>query len=273
MNIYKFIQSNFRNLFFVGASVFILFYLLSFFLPVTYKSTAILFPTDRSNQSVLSDSSVLGSVFGVSALDPEIQRHLSILNSGDFIYDFLISNQYLDEILERDINYDDKSLMENFQYKYSSINRFKKCFYSVFDQTTGELKFEFVWADRAKAAEILKNLISYLNSNTAQKVIRRSELNIEYLLSFASQTPNQVTSLGLTTATNKLLESESQKIMYATTVPDYAFQIIDSPDIKPERHSPNRFFIALCAAIILVSARLLYLLNKDGHITFGSNAK
>ena len=84
-------------------------------------------------------------------------------------------------------------------------------------------------------------------------------MNIEYLLTFLRNNPNQEASYGLIVATNNLLESESKKIMFATTVPDYAFQIIDSPSITPERHSPNRFFIGLCAAIIFAISRIIYL--------------
>ncbi len=259
MNFYKLIQINIKNLIILGAVAFILFYIISFFLPVTYKSTAKLFPTDRSNQSILNDSSPLNSFLGVGSIDPTVKRHISILNSEDFIFNFLLENQYLHLILDRSIDYADEEVNKDYNLKYSAVRMFKSKFYSSYDITTGEMKFDFIWSDRVTAAEILSSLIDHLNIQIAQKEIERSQLNIEYLLSFLRMNPNQEASYGLITATNSLLESESKKIMFATTVPDYAFQIIDSPSIRPERHSPNRFFIGLCAAIILVISRLIYL--------------
>lgn len=259
MNFYKLIQINIKSLIFLGALTFILFYLISFLLPITYKSTAKLFPTDRSNQSMLNESSPLNSFLGVGAMDPNVKRHVSILNSEDFIFNFLLENQYLHLILDRNIDYANEEVNNDYKLKYSAVRIFKSKFYSAYDITTGEMKFDFIWDDRFVAAKILTNLIDHLNIQIAQKEIQRSQMNIEYLLTFLRNNPNQEASYGLIVATNNLLESESKKIMFATTVPDYAFQIIDSPSITPERHSPNRFFIGLCAAIIFAISRIIYL--------------
>ena len=209
MNFYKLIQLNIKSLIFIGALTFVLFYLISFFLPVTYKSTAKLFPTDRSNQSILNDSSPLNSFLGVGAIDPTVKRHISILNSEDFIFNFLLENQYLHLILERNIDYSDKEIINDYKLKYSAVRIFKSKFYSAYDITTGEMKFDFIWGDRVLAAEILSKLIDHLNIQIAQKEIERSQLNIEYLLSFLRMNPNQEASYGLISATNSLLESES----------------------------------------------------------------
>ena len=47
------------------------------------------------------------------------------------------------------------------------------------------------------AAKILSNLIDHLNIQIAQKEIERSQMNIEYLLSFLRNNPNQEASYGL----------------------------------------------------------------------------
>lgn len=233
---------------------FLVGYLSSFLLTDFYKSESKLFPSDINQRSSISSSAnSLQSLIGVSAgIEPRLQRYFSILNSDDFIFNFLTSSGNIDKFLNKSANINDlnsEDILVINAIKDFSVRKFKQHFSSKYEIKTGEITFDFIWSDPVLSSQLLTEYISFFNKHVAELDILKAESNIEYLNNYYNQN-NQSPNLESLKTISALLTYETNRIMYATTTDSYAFEVIDSAAIPRERFKPNRFFLGISSALV-----------------------
>lgn len=236
----------------------------SFLLPVSYRSAATLFPASQLNMQPTGASSALSSLFqGVSPTGSKLNKHFSILNSEDFIYSYLFSSGFIDELYDIP-----KNEVGEYQFKPNknqAAKNFKTRFQSAYDIEKGEVKFYLISSSPAKAADYLNQLIYLLNKEIIAREVVLAKNNIDYLLTY-SQPANSKANLALNQSIASLLTLETKNIMLAETNPYYAFEIIDSASTPSNRYKPNRRFIVLTFGFIGLFSSFIFLIIRNKEI-------
>lgn len=236
----------------------------SLLLPVSYQSAATLFPATESNMQSTGVSSTLSSLIqGSSPVGSKLNKHFSILNSEDFIYSYLFSSGFIEELYEIQTN--DAGEYEFKPNKNQAAKKFKTRFRSAYDIEKGEVKFYLISSSPTKAADYLNQLIYLLNKEIIAREVVLSKNNIDYLLTY-SQPANSKANLALNQSIASLLTHETKNIMKAETNPYYAFEIIDSASTPSNRYKPNRSFIVLTFGFIGLFASFILLIIRNKEI-------
>ena len=238
--------------------------IISLLLPVSFRSAATLFPSSQNDSSVSSTNTTLSSFLNVAnPAGTKLNKNFSILNSEDFIYSYLFSSGFIDELYEIKKNDDG-------EYKYKpnknqAAKKFKTRFQSVYDVEKNVVKFYLISSSPTKAADYLNQLIYLLNKEIIDREVVSAKKNIDYLLTY-SQPVNTKANLELNQSIASLLTYETKKIMLAETNPYYAFEIIDSPSIPSDKYKPNRTFIVLTFGLIGFLIALIFLIFQNKEI-------
>lgn len=259
----KHFLQNKKFIFYVSACFFLAGVITSLLLPVSYRSSATLVPANLSDMNSQGSNSTLSSFFSfTSSGNNKLNKHFSILNSEDFIYSYLFSSGFIEELYNIKKNDEGEYFFK--PNKNQAVKKFKTRFTSVYDIEKSEVKFYLITASPVTAADYLNQLIYLLNKEIISREVISAKKNIDYLLTY-SQPNNLNTNLELNHSIAALLTSETKKIMLAETNPYYAFEIIDSPSLPSDKYKPNRTFIVLTFGLLGVLSSFIFLLltNKD----------
>lgn len=260
-----------KQLLLVSFTVFIFSYSVTLFLPTYYQSSTKLYPSgEQSRSSISSESQLLTSLTGMSKTDPKVMRYFSILNSRDFIYDFLKKFSYLEFFLDGNNFYSDLenlNLREEARVKDFVVRFYKNHFRSTYDIDTGEVTFYFIWTDPLFAGTFLTNLSSFFNERIASLDIIQSKNNLNYLNEYYKNIAVK-DNIEVMKSVSALLSYETKKIMLANTTANYAFEIIDTPSISYDRYKPSRLFIAASCTVIALFFTSFYLLFLRTFLPF-----
>lgn len=197
-----------------------------------------------------------------SSSDSKTNKHFSILNSEDFIYAYLFSSGFIEELYEIKKNDEGEYVFQ--PNKNQAVKKFKTKFTSVYDVTKSEVKFYLITSSPTTAADYLNEFIYFLNKEIIAREVISAKKNINYLLTY-SPPINSNYNLELNQSIAALLTNETKKIMLAETNPYYAFEIIDSPSLPSNKYKPNRTFIVLTFGFLGVLSSFIFLIftNKD----------
>src|SRR5690606_3642929 len=115
------------------------------------------------------------------------------------------------------------------------------------------------WEDPIVAAKWANQLIARLNAESRERVVERSRKNLEYLNTEVADTQ----SLDLRNMLFRLIEVETQNIMFAQAQDEFAFAIID-PAMPPEKPAgPNRPLILIMGLLFGMALGLVLAVLKN----------
>lgn len=101
------------------------------------------------------------------------------------------------------------------------------------------------WTDPEAAARWADDLVRRLNARMRERALREAETNVAYL----QQELGNTSIVTLQESIGRLLETELQKLMLARGNEEFAFRVVDKPQIPKERHWPKRALIVAAGAI------------------------
>lgn len=126
------------------------------------------------------------------------------------------------------------------------------------DKKTGLLTVAIEWEDPAAAKEWLEKLVLSTNLRLKSRTIEESERNLRYLQGQAEAT--QIVEVQK--AIYALMEAELKKLMVAKNGEDFAFRMIDPPQVPNKKVRPRRaqiviasFFVGMFFGSVLVFLR------------------
>jgi uncharacterized protein involved in exopolysaccharide biosynthesis len=104
------------------------------------------------------------------------------------------------------------------------------------DKKTGLVTIGVDWKDPNLAAAWANQLIDLVNTRMRERTLAEADANIAYLRNQLGTT----TETNLQQAISRVLENELQKATLARGNKEYAFRVVDRPDVPKHRYSPNR---------------------------------
>ena len=115
----------------------------------------------------------------------------------------------------------------------------------VEQEKSGLINLSIFWKDAEIAAQLVNELVEYLNEQLQQKAIADSKKRVGYLEQELAKTTLQ----DMRAVLYNLLESEKQKAMLANVNEDFALEVID-PAVAPEtREKPKRKLIVALGGV------------------------
>lgn len=114
------------------------------------------------------------------------------------------------------------------------------------DRHTGLVTLGVEWTDPSIAAEWAHLLAQRLNARMRAQALSEAEANVDYLRSELSGS----NVVALQQSIGRILESEMQRLMLARGNEEFAFKVVDGPEI-PKRHvRPKRALIAVLGTLL-----------------------
>ena len=256
---------------------------LSFIIPKTYISIAVLKPTEQNSVSNLSQFSGLASLAGVTLPMGNIENNaalaIELIQSQHFISSFL-DNRNITSILfgatswnpRKDIlsyNNNIYSISENKWTRKTNFPRtskpsrseahekFMEIISIVQDKKTGYITISLESVSPYLAREWLAWLIQDVNTFIADLNIKESSESIKYLKEQVNNT--QYSELRI--MFYELIQEYTKSLMLAKVNKEYALSTIDPPSFEEEHISPKKLiylFVGFAFGILL-SMALLFL--------------
>lgn len=255
---------------------FIMSLSLSFILPNTYRSSAMLEPSDELQGGGLSAvAGQLGGIASLAGIDisnnkTKIYSAIETLKSREFVHNFIESNDLYISLFavkswDSDLNelaidseiYNSetkewvRSTQDNKSQKPSKGEAYEKFIKKLSvkeDKQTGLIQVSFDHISPFKAKEVNTLLIQNINNYVRSRDIAQAETSISYLKSKTED----IAFSEMRSVFFKLIEEQIKKRMLAEVRDDYVFRVIDPPFLPEEPHSPNRILITISGTAILM---------------------
>lgn len=233
---------------------------ISFLIPPTYRSSAILAPSEEfdnesSNSALSSIVSAVGSNSG-----NKLTRFYAMTQSDEMARKFIIKYNLKPILFEKIWDNENSSWLEEQPTLLEAVDEFKENILSISqDNLTSFVTISIRHYDAIIAEEWVSQYIKFVNSDLASRQKELSTNKIEYL---KQQIINSDIN-SLKTQFSQMLTKELSTLMLVNTNQEYAYQIIDSPIVPEKPVSPNKPIFALIGALI-------GLLMSSGYILFKS---
>ncbi len=228
--------------------------------PDVYQASVLLAPTGQERSALpMGLMGGLGALAGISAGGGDVDEHLAVLRSHQFIWSFATDKHLLPVLFPDRFNpstntwngpkpgsWDVYRLVQNRQLLGVSM-----------DRKSGLVTVRVQWTDPTLAADWANRLVTSLNDSLRQRQVTRSEKNLSYL-----DRELRGTQLAeMRQALFKLITAEQKKAMLARTQQEFAFRVLD-PAIAPDQKlKPRRLMIVAVAGIIGAALALLGVLS------------
>ena len=213
--------------------------------PEWFRSQALLIPaTPKSNQGRMSQLGGLGGFASLAGINlsgrSNASEPIAVLKSRDFVREFIEKNDLLP------ILYSDKWDAVTARWKDTGVSRtpdlrdaekyFLDNVLSVEeDKKTGFVTVAVEWTDAVKAATWTNLLVDRINERMRDRDLVDAEAHTVYLQNQLATT----NIAALQQAISDLLETELQKLMLARGNKEFAFRIIDRPEVAKHRSRPK----------------------------------
>ena len=140
------------------------------------------------------------------------------------------------------------------------FNEFLANFKIVKEKTSPLIVVSFEHRSPLLGFDILRRIIKRLDDYARKKDKTRSEQSIKYLENKLSETR----LVEVEKVLYQMIESQTKTLMLAEVNVDYAFQIIDPPQVPEERISPKRALIVILSTLVggMISV-LIVLINSS----------
>jgi uncharacterized protein involved in exopolysaccharide biosynthesis len=211
-----------------------------------YRSEALLIPaTPKSSQNLPGQLANLGGLAGLAGINllgsNNTAEPIAVLHSRDVIREFIQQNDLLHILFMKKWDAAASRWKDSRPSKQPDVRDGIKLFQDQIltvqdDKKTGLVTLSVEWTDPVLASEWANQLIERTNERMRDRAIAEAESNVTYLQSQLTST----TQATLQQAVSRLLENELQKAMLARGNKEFAFRVIDRPDIPRRRSRPNR---------------------------------
>lgn len=214
--------------------------------PEKFRSEGLLIPASpKSAQGLSGQLANLGGLAGLAGLSllgsGSTSEPIAVLRSRDLIREFIESHNLLPVLFPEKWDSAAGRWKDSRPKKQpdvrDGIRLFQKEILTVVeDKKTGLVSVAVEWTDANLAAAWANELIERVNARMRDRALAESEANVAYLRGQLGS----ITEASLQQAVSRLLESELQKAMLARGNKDYAFRVVDRPDVPKRRSFPNR---------------------------------
>jgi uncharacterized protein involved in exopolysaccharide biosynthesis len=218
----------------------------AFLVPEWYRSEGILIPASpKSPQSLSGQLANLGGLAGLAGMSllgsGSTSEPIAVLRSRDLIREFIRENNLLPVLFAPKWGSSTGRWKETNPNKQpdvrDGIRLIQERILAVQeDKKTGLVSISVEWRDPILAAAWANQLIERVNERMRARALTESDSNIAYLRNQLITT----SETSLQQAASRLLENELQKAMLARGNKEYAFHIVDRPDVPKRRSFPNR---------------------------------
>lgn len=217
-----------------------------------YRAEVLLAPADeRSLPPLGGQLGGLAALAGVSVGGGGGVEAKAVLRSRGFARDFIDDLALLPVFFFQDWDSEREAWIGDDPESWPDIRDAVKYFHDNVlrvseDRQTGLVTLAVEWTDSALAADWAQLLAQRLNARMREQALSEAEANVAYLQSELSGT----SVVTLQQSVGRLLESEMQKLMLARGNEEFAFKIVDGPEV-PKRHvRPKRALIAILGTIL-----------------------
>lgn len=217
-----------------------------------YRGEALLAPAEAKSAPALGGQlSGLAALAGVSVGGQESAEALAVLQSRQFLGSFIETHNLMPILLheqwDTELNQWATNANEDAPDIRDAIKYFREDLLRVEEsQDTGLVAVSVDWIDPALAAEWVTILVQRLNDRLRERALQAAEANVGYLQGELART----SLVTLQQSIGSLLESELQKLMLARGNEEFAFRIVDPPQVPKERVYPKRALIAVLGTLI-----------------------
>jgi uncharacterized protein involved in exopolysaccharide biosynthesis len=228
--------------------------------PKWYRAQATLAPV-QAEAGLSALGPIGGQVSGLASLvgldiggdSDEKKQVLARLSSRQFNYDFLrteglipilFANKW-DAQAQRWKSGKAPTLEDSYRYFVDNVVTVSE------DRRTNLVKVTVDWKDPKLAQDWANKLVARINADRRAVARSDAERNLEFL----NRELERTTIVELRQAINRLVETETRKLMLANVHEDYAFKVID-PAYLPERSAIVRPRVALLTATAILLGAL-----------------
>ncbi len=240
-----------------------------------YRAEALLAPAEeRSGSSLSRQFGGLATLAGVNVGggDNSVEA-LAILQSRDFTAKFIEEEELLKVIFaeawdDEANNWlsDDPASVPDMR---DAVRLFRNDVISVAqDSVSGLVTLRATWTDPKIAAEWVDKLVRRLNEHLRNRALVEANSNVKYLES-EMMNSNVVV---LQQSIGSLLEQELQKVMLARGNEEFAFRVIDSPQVPKQPVRPNRPLIVIIAMFLGGMLSVLFVYGRHAVLAARSRS-
>lgn len=126
------------------------------------------------------------------------------------------------------------------------------------DKTSPVITVAFKHRSPMLGYDVLRSLIQRIDDFARSKDRERSEQSIAYLEKKLGETR----LIDVERVLYQMIESQTKTLMLAEVNQDYAFQVIDTPEIPEKRSKPNRALIVVLATLVGGMVSVLFVLVR-----------
>jgi uncharacterized protein involved in exopolysaccharide biosynthesis len=175
---------------------------------------------------------------------------LAILRSRDFTRAFIEEQQLLPVLFAEKWDSQNQRWLDEDSEKWPDVGDGVRYFSGSLrkiseDRETRLVTVAVEWTDPELAALWTELLIQRLNDYMRLRTLDEAQANVEYLQAELAAT----SGVAMQQAVGRLLEREHQKLMLARGNKEFAFRVIDSPEVPDSPVRPNRRLMVIVATI------------------------
>lgn len=254
-------------------------------LPNVYKSTALLSPTSQED----SMSSKLGGLSGLAGLagvnlptgaTTKTQIAIKRIESFEFFKKYFLPNVKKEDLVaakkwnasDNTIQYKKRLFEDNLKkwkkYEPSDQEAFKD--YREILSITEEEETGLVYLSiEHKSPVIAKDWVEIVIYSINESMRTVDKEDAQNSVNFLSESTKAVSIQSIKEVTAKLLESQMQTLMLASSNKEYVFKIIDSPYVPEKKSGPYRSVIVIIGTLLGLFISLITVLTRH----FSDNPK
>lgn len=258
----------------IGVTLFgaaVLMYVVTFFLPIQYESTAVVSIVEEQPSSALTDvAGQLGGLAGLAGVTLPLATGdknvvvLATLKSRAFLVDFARRHRLVETLFRKRFNAQTGEWKQRLfggddpPSEEEIAERMFERFRADKDTDTGLIEIVVAGDSAASGRDWNQWLIRDLNEKLRRHDIEESERAIEYL--------NR--QIALTTVTElrnvyyRLIEARMKSAVLAHVSAEYAVRIVDPPSLADRPSGPKRFLLATLAGVAAALVVILIILLR-----------
>lgn len=238
--------------------------------PETYTSRIVLVPVDRGADpaGTLSRLGGLASIAGLAIPgQSSVQEPMAVLGSRDLLREFIETNGLLPVLFSEKwdsaaAKWKDSGSKEPPDIR-DAVSLFdRKVRTVVDDKKTGLVTLSIRWKDSTLVRDWAEGLVRLANSRIREGSLRQAEENVKYLSSViaTSSIPAVQQAIG------RILESELQKELLARGNEEFAFRVVDPPEVPKRPVGPRKMLLGAVSLILGLAAALVFVVLRDAVV-------
>lgn len=233
-----------------------------------WRAEVLLAPAEREAGSL--PSSQLGGFSGLASLarldvgDQKSVKTLAVFRSRDFLREFIVDHELMPVLYPELWDSSTKSWQVEKQEEVPDLREAVTFFQTGIrfieeDPGTGLVTLAVEWTDPHLAAHWASLLVERINQRMRARTLEEAERNLEYL----REQLQGATLATMRQSLGALLESELQQAMVARGQQEFAYEVIDGPEVPLTRERPVRSLIVILAGILGGLVAVLAILGRQ----------